>query len=761
MMTRALLAALILVGVSAAARSPCRASFEIGGAYPVVQAHEASPFSVGKTVGAAACTRIRAWLEGYSALHDVLLPFVATDDGRAAFESLKNASCAMLPDACEELRGMASGAGVHEELTLIMSLRHELSALARAPLGTTECTDVHTFGAFAHNEDGDPLLKQTAFYVNASVRGSPWHFAFRYPASLSGHAFGFNAHGLTMSMNALSPEAVDVSGVGVYFNCHAAFLQPSSNAVHTLLKGARSAYGGSLNVAELGMPSAGVNLEFGPGHGQVASSPMPASAAAPATFHMNDYLHLTTVPFRHDKSSEHRLKRARQLVSEVPATARNLTTLWRVLGDTADHAYPLYRHATAATATFDLEGGGMLLVHEAGSPLDAATRLVTFEMKRPRAASEDGDALPKCSWCEGGPCNPTCAHTKDELNVSITPQTGRTMPYWRPPKQTPLGVKDANVTLGVIIHHGSARNGDDYLCSMFNGLVKRFGASGASSILLVSPQVYELRDGPLPTELYWDANGGHHGERNWKWGGNSSADLSASISTFSVLDEIVATMLDKTLYPHLSRVLVAGHSAGGQIVMRYALASSLEVPNDRVRYFPANPSSYTYLDGLRPVQPDPWQCDSFCVNATLMTRKWRFAKPSSAATTCPGYDEYGYGLSGPLPPYLTARGVPAMIKAFSTRDVTYLSGSSDVCDSPFMRDHDCTPSCNPDDGGLDTSCEAYIQGKCRMARAHAYAQYAREEKGFANHRLVAIPNVGHSGCAVFQSPEALEAMFPQ
>ena len=267
--------------------------------------------------------------------------------------------------------------------------------------------------------------------------------------------------------------------------------------------------------------------------------------------------------------------------------------------------------------------------------------------------------------------------------------------------------------------------------------------------------------GPLPTELYWDANGGHHGERNWKWGGNSSADLSASISTFSVLDEIVATMLDKTLYPHLSRVLVAGHSAGGQIVMRYALASSLEVPNDRVRYFPANPSSYTYLDGLRPVQPDPWQCDSFCVNTTLMTRKWRFAKPSSAATTCPGYDEYGYGLSGPLPPYLTARGVPAMIKAFSTRDVTYLSGSSDVCDSPFMRDHDCTPSCNPDDGGLDTSCEAYIQGKCRMARAHAYAQYAREEKGFAMHRLVAIPHVGHSGCAVFQSPEALEAMFPQ
>ena len=150
-MTRALLAALILVGVSAAARSPCRASFEIGGAYPVVQAHEASPFSVGKTVGAAACLvsahGSRDTLRCTTCCYHSWL----TDDGRAAFESLKNASCAMLPDACESCVAWRRR-GVDEELPLIMSLRHELSALARAPLGTTECTDVHAFGAFARNE---------------------------------------------------------------------------------------------------------------------------------------------------------------------------------------------------------------------------------------------------------------------------------------------------------------------------------------------------------------------------------------------------------------------------------------------------------------------------------------------------------------------------------------------------------------------------------------------------------------------------------
>ena len=98
---------------------------------------------------------------------------------------------------------------------------------------------------------------------------------------------------------------------------------------------------------------------------------------------------------------------------------------------------------------------------------------------------------------------------------------------------------------------------------MYNGLVKRFGKGGVADVMLVSPQVYELRDGPRDTELYWDADGGSHGERNWKWGGNSTADLDASLSSFEVLDEVLQTLADATAYPRLKRIVVAGHSAGG------------------------------------------------------------------------------------------------------------------------------------------------------------------------------------------------------
>ena len=103
-----------------------------------------------------------------------------------------------------------------------------------------------------------------------------------------------------------------------------------------------------------------------------------------------------------------------------------------------------------------------------------------------------------------------------------------------------------------------------------------------------------------------------------------------------------------------------------------------------------------------------------------------------------------------------------MRAAYGRRNVTYLSGSSDVCDRPFQTREACTPGCTPDDGGLDTSCEAMAQGHCRMMRAHAFVQYVRGfyAEGHLSHRLVAIPRVGHNGCAVFQSAQGLAAMFP-
>ena len=55
-------------------------------------------------------------------------------------------------------------------------------------------------------------------------------------------------------------------------------------------------------------------------------------------------------------------------------------------------------------------------------------------------------------------------------------------------------------------------------------------------------------------------------------------------------------------------------------------------------------------------------------------------------------------------------------------------------------------------------------GYCRMARLHAFAQYVHLYYGernvsSASHRLVAVPGVGHSGCAMFQSAEFTDAVL--
>lgn len=247
---------------------------------------------------------------------------------------------------------------------------------------------------------GSPLLKETAYYVSASLPptfGLPPHFAFRYPASLAGHAFGFNAHGLTLSMNSLTPTAIDSSGVGCYFLCHSALSMPTVDAVVQLFRSRRSAFGGSLNVASTQTAGhSGANLEFAPGLGaNIAVTPMPRSPIAAASFHMNEYLHLRGVSFRKDASSEHRLARAMTLIAQVPARAANLSSLWRVLGDTADTAYPLYRKFTAATATFALaDEQPTLYVHEGGNPLSQATRRVQFALPRAKAPCAEGP----CPW---------------------------------------------------------------------------------------------------------------------------------------------------------------------------------------------------------------------------------------------------------------------------------------------------------------------------------------------------------------------------
>ena len=167
---------------------------------------------------------------------------------------------------------------------------------------------------------------------------------------------------------------------------------------------------------------------------------------------------------------------------------------------------------------------------------------------------------------------------------------------------------------------------------------------------------------------------------------------------------------------------------------------------------------------MRPIFPslDNSTCSTYCSNDTILVERFVFEVPSSERIAkCEGYNTYGYGLEGTLVPYMQGRPVAELIRGYQTRSVTYVSGEMDICNEPYMEENTCTSCSKVDDGGLDTSCEAYFQGNCRMQRSHAFAQHVQQFYGgkAPTHSLLTVPYCGHNGCAILQSPALLNAMF--
>jgi hypothetical protein len=316
-----------------------------------------------------------------------------------------------------------------------------------------ECTDVFIRGdaaagafGFAHNEDGEVSLGQYAYFVNASFAASgggsggaaavpadPSYFAFHYPATAAGHAFGFNAHGVALSMNAVYPGHVDPDGAGCYFLSRdmLAASGPADAVARATAppNGVRKwAYGTSINVGVGvggvggggGGGGAGKAGKAGKAAGAAAVRGAAAQAAAPRAFnievappnlvsaplsqeaqrfsyHMNLYLRLN-VTQRDEPSSAPRRRAARAMcegggggggAGGGGAPPASVDGLRRVLGDTSDAQWPLYRDgtppddsATAATALFDL-GARRLHVYIATNPRTSAPPAMTLEIPAP------------------------------------------------------------------------------------------------------------------------------------------------------------------------------------------------------------------------------------------------------------------------------------------------------------------------------------------------------------------------------------------
>src|ERR1700749_1470873 len=190
------------------------------------------------------------------------------------------------------------------------------------------------------------------------------------------------------------------------------------------------------------------------------------------------------------------------------------------------------------------------------------------------------------------------------------------------------------ITRAVLVLHGRLRNADVYYRSALTAPTAA-GDVGKTTIMIVPQFLAQVDiDGwHLPSDtLRWSLEG---------WEGGEPALGPTPASSFDALDAILAKLADRQTFPNLKEVVVAGHSGGGQVVQRYAIAgqaeASLNAAGIAVRYVVANPSSYAYFDNKR---PDP-----------------------EIAASCPRYNDWKYGMDA-RPSYLAAPSASAREKAY-------------------------------------------------------------------------------------------------
>jgi hypothetical protein len=283
-----------------------------------------------------------------------------------------------------------------------------------------------------------------------------------------------------------------------------------------------------------------------------------------------------------------------------------------------------------------------------------------------------------------------------------------------------LQSEHAEITRAVIIFHGKGRNVEGY----FNAL--KSAAPDTRHVMLLAPQFLREEDVQahhLPEAfLRW-----HEGA--WSAGGSARAPL--PISTFTVIDALLADLGNRTKFPNLKTVVLFGHSGGGQLINRYAIVgtapASLSAAGIHVRFVIANPSSYFYFTDDRP-QPDG----------------------SVAPYHGPACNEFNHWRYGPVqaPDYVLDSSPEAWRKResdYASADVIYLLGEDDT--DPAQRD-------------LDISCAGEAQGTERLDRGKAYFRYlnSRHPKQL-NHQLWFVPGVAHVGSRMVESECGVAAAF--
>ena len=347
-------------------------------------------------------------------------------------------------------------------------------------------------------------------------------------------------------------------------------------------------------------------------------------------------------------------------------------------------------------------------------------------------------SLVLASGAWAAPCTTANADCTEWISVAGGP--GRVLVY----RTYSLDLKNDAISRALIMVHGQGRDADTYFR---HALGAAFLDRSLENTVIIAPRFASnhggnCRDSLSANELNWNCDQSPQG---WRVGGHAVDN--ERISSFDTVDEILRKLARKEAFPSLKAIVVAGHSGGGQFVQRYEMTNQvhdrLEVP---VTYVVSNPSSYAYLDSLRPTRS--------AVSADFAAASPGYVPPIPAkppepflafadARNCTTYDSWPYGLQNRTG-YVARSTEDQIKKQIASRPTTYLIGELDIL--PLY--------------GFDASCSAGAQGPTRLARGLAYGKYVNERYG-ARHTTLVVPACGHSARCMFTADRALPVIFPK
>ena len=294
------------------------------------------------------------------------------------------------------------------------------------------------------------------------------------------------------------------------------------------------------------------------------------------------------------------------------------------------------------------------------------------------------------------PCISNCLET--------TSISGEQFSYYSNYPLYPDNARWEALKTAIIVVHGANRNANEYYAWLNNSLQE---TELTDETILISP-LFKVEEEAETGEMYWSGN-------NWREG-DPNISVS-SLSSFEVIDSLVAQLGNNSIFPNLERVIVTGHSSGALFSYLYGAANRMEssLSSLNFQYIIANSQYFYYPDEQR----------YSTANQSLYT-----------PTNCNGYTTWPLGYTN-APSYLDDLGQETLNDQLRNRNILYLLGNGTASDGAFN----------------NTNCAYQLLGDSRYQRGENMFAYINLKYETNNHQRYIVEGIGHNGQAMYSATE--------